>query len=93
MVAIKPGHVAYAPEGGRNDAITPAERLRRLGFNDIMINSIRHVRSARQTQARGTQSITDYQLPCRAINERGERIEAPRLDDLELLLSSPSGSS
>jgi hypothetical protein len=43
MVAIKPKQIGYAPEGGRDDQTIPIKKLRRLGFNDRMIDFIRHV--------------------------------------------------
>jgi hypothetical protein len=46
MVSIKPTDIAYPPlrfGGRRLDSKIPLEKLRRLGFNDRMIDFVRHV--------------------------------------------------
>jgi hypothetical protein len=43
MVSIKAKHIAYAGQGGRPDSMLPLSKLRRLGFNERMIDFIRHV--------------------------------------------------
>lgn len=43
MVSIKPKVIAYAEQGGRPDSVLPLEKLHRLGFNERMIDFIRHV--------------------------------------------------
>ncbi|KAK1974437.1 hypothetical protein LZ30DRAFT_670260 [Colletotrichum cereale] len=43
MVSIRPEHIAYPPEGGWGDDIIPLEKLQRLGFNDRMIDLVRHL--------------------------------------------------
>ncbi|KAI4648728.1 uncharacterized protein J4E79_009799 [Alternaria viburni] len=42
-VSIKPAEIGYARKGGRFDKSIPLSKLRRLGFNDRMIDFIRHV--------------------------------------------------
>ena len=42
-VSIKPADIGYARKGGRSDKSIPLSKLRRLGFNDRMIDFIRHV--------------------------------------------------
>jgi hypothetical protein len=43
MVSIKPTDIAYPRNGRRPDSKIPLEKLRRLGFNDRMIDFVRHV--------------------------------------------------
>ncbi|KAF7450355.1 hypothetical protein A1F99_049710 [Pyrenophora tritici-repentis] len=43
MVSIKPKDIAYAGQGGRSDSMLSLSKLRLLGFNERMIDFIRHV--------------------------------------------------
>ncbi|KAK1671462.1 hypothetical protein BDP55DRAFT_732306 [Colletotrichum godetiae] len=43
MVSTGPDHITYPPQGGWGDNIIPLEKLRRLGFNDVTINLVRHL--------------------------------------------------
>jgi hypothetical protein len=43
LVSIKPKDIAYARQGGRPDSMLPLSKLRRLGFNERMIDFIRYV--------------------------------------------------
>lgn len=42
MVGIKPADIERAPKEGRSDDDIPLEALRLLGFNDMMIDVVRH---------------------------------------------------
>jgi hypothetical protein len=42
-VGIKPTDIERAPTGGRDDDHIPLEQVRLLGFNDRMVDFIRHV--------------------------------------------------
>ncbi|KAF9873541.1 hypothetical protein CkaCkLH20_09000 [Colletotrichum karsti] len=43
MVSIRPKHIEYPPEGDWGDDIIPLEKLRRLGFDERMIDLVRHI--------------------------------------------------
>ncbi|KAH0437121.1 hypothetical protein CcaCcLH18_03989 [Colletotrichum camelliae] len=43
MVSIRPDHIVCPPEGGWGDDTIPLEKLRRLGFNNTMIDLVRHL--------------------------------------------------
>ncbi|KAK1640691.1 hypothetical protein BDP81DRAFT_311228, partial [Colletotrichum phormii] len=43
MVSIRPDHITYPLEGGWGDDVIPLEKLRRLGFNDMTIDLVRHL--------------------------------------------------
>ena len=63
MVAIKPKHIGYAPEGGRDDDTISIEKLHRLGFNTKMIDFVQHlpfVQSADRPVFLGTETLNYY---------------------------------
>lgn len=63
MIAIRPKQIGYAPEGGRNDDTIPLEKLRRLGFNNRMVDFVRHVpfiHSADRPVFPSTETISYY---------------------------------
>ncbi|KAJ4372837.1 hypothetical protein N0V86_008203 [Didymella sp. IMI 355093] len=63
MVGIKPTDIELAPPSGRNDDDIPLETVRLLGFNDRMIDFIRHapfVGSADRPVYYSTQTLNYY---------------------------------
>lgn len=80
MVSIRPVHIACPPEGGWGDDIVPLEKLRRLGFNDTMIDLVRHLPyvTSRRPVFPSTQTINYFQ---NALSEPDEdyQLEDPNL--------------
>jgi hypothetical protein len=63
MVGIKPTDIERAPKEGRNDDDIPLEQVRLLGFNDRMVDFIRHapfVGSADRPVYYSTQTLNYY---------------------------------
>ncbi|KAL3292969.1 Alpha beta hydrolase fold protein [Colletotrichum asianum] len=71
MVSIRPEHIAYPAEGGWGDDVIPLEKLRRLGFNDTMIDLARHLPyvTSRRPVFPSTQTINYFQNGFRGPDE------------------------
>jgi hypothetical protein len=84
MVAIRPKQIGYAPEGGRDNDTIPLEKLRRLGFNDRMIDFVRHVpfvHSADRPVFLGTEMI-DYYRKLFSYPEENYDLEDPMMVEM-----------
>ncbi|CAI0652690.1 unnamed protein product [Colletotrichum noveboracense] len=80
MISIRPKHIAYPPEGGWGDDIIPLEKLRRLGFNDTMIDLVRHLPyvTSRRPVFPSTQTINYFRNAFREPDE-DYHLEDPNL--------------